>query len=72
MKIEFSRSIFEKHFNIKFHKHLSSGGPVVPHRQTDMTKLIVAFPNFANATLKGSEVNDCEDFQIVIWFCLAK
>jgi len=53
MKLEFSRQIFKKSSNIKFHKNPSSGGRVVPcgrtDGQTDMTKLIVAFRNFANA-----------------------
>jgi hypothetical protein len=35
--------------NIKFHKNPSSGSQVVPWGRTDMTKLIVAFLNFANA-----------------------
>jgi hypothetical protein len=56
MKIDFSGQIFEKYWNIKFHENPSSGSRVFPckqtHRQTDektdMTKLIVAFRNFAN------------------------
>jgi hypothetical protein len=43
---------FQKIPNITFHKNLSSGGRVVPCGRTDMTKLIVAFRNFANATEK--------------------
>jgi hypothetical protein len=57
MKLKFSRRIFEKYSNIKFHKNPSSGSRVVSfgHRgertdgRTDMTKLTVAFCNFANA-----------------------
>jgi len=54
MQLEFSQQIFEKSSNIKFHENPSSGSPVVPYGQrtdgrTDMTKLIVAFQNFANA-----------------------
>jgi len=61
MKIEFSQQIFEKYSYIKFHKNASSGSRVVPfgridgrtdrreERQTDITKLIVAFRNFVNA-----------------------
>jgi len=53
MKLEFSRQIFEKSSNIKFHENLSSGSRVVPcgrtDRRTDMAKLIVAFRNFAKA-----------------------
>jgi hypothetical protein len=56
IKLEFSRQIFEKYSNIKFHKNSSSGRRVVPcrtDRRTDMTMLIVDFRNFAN-TLKNS------------------
>ena len=57
MKIQFSRQILEKYSDIKFHENLFSGSRVVPcgqtdrqtDRQTDMTKLTVAFGNFANA-----------------------
>jgi hypothetical protein len=52
-KLEFSRHIFEKHLNIKFHKNPSSGSRVVPcgraGGQTDTKKLTVAFRNVANA-----------------------
>ena len=33
----------------QFHESWSNGSQVVPCEQTDMTKLIVAFRNFANA-----------------------
>jgi hypothetical protein len=49
MKLEFSRQIFEKSWNIKFHQNPSSGSRVVACGQTYMTKLIVAFRNLANA-----------------------
>ena len=49
MKFEFSRQIFEKVLNTKFYQNPSSGCLVVPCGQTDMTELIVAFRNFANA-----------------------
>jgi hypothetical protein len=49
MKFEFSRQIFEKVSNIKFNQNPSSGSRVVPCGETDMTKLIVAFRNAANA-----------------------
>ena len=53
MKLEFSRQIFEKSSDIKFDENPSSGSRVVPCGQTDgrtdMTKLIVAFRNSANA-----------------------
>jgi hypothetical protein len=38
-----------QHSNTKFHENSSRGTRVVPCRQTDMTKLTVAFSNFANA-----------------------
>jgi len=44
--LEFSVQIFEKSSDINFNKSPSSGRLVVP-RRTDMTKLIVAFSNFA-------------------------
>jgi len=52
MKLEFSRQIFEKSPNIKFHENSSSVSRVVSmwsDGRTDMTKLIVAFRNFAKA-----------------------
>jgi hypothetical protein len=50
MTSEFSRQIFQKKVsNIKFHQNPSSGSRVVPRGQTNKTKLIVAFRNFANA-----------------------
>ena len=57
MKLELSQQSFEKRSNIKFHQNPSHGSRGVPcghtNRQkdgrTDMTKLIVAFRNFANA-----------------------
>jgi len=53
MKILFSRRIFEKYSNIKFHENPSSGNGVVLHGQTDgwtdMKKLIVTLRNIANA-----------------------
>ena len=58
MKLEFSRQIFTKYSDIKFHENPSCGSQVVPRRQmdgqTDM-KLVVVFDNFANAP-KGDDV----------------
>jgi hypothetical protein len=52
VKLEFSRQIFEKYSNVEFHENLSSGSRVVPCGQTDMTKLIVAFCDFAKRSPK--------------------
>jgi len=35
MKLEFSRQIFEKSSNIKFHEKPSSGNRVIPYGRTD-------------------------------------
>jgi len=52
MKLEFSRQIFEKYTNIKFHENLPNGSRIFPcgwtGGHTDITKLIVAFRNIAN------------------------
>jgi hypothetical protein len=62
MKLEFSRRIFEEFSNMKFHENPSAGADCSMRpdgemdgrtdRQTDMTKLIVAFRNFAKAPNK--------------------
>ena len=56
MKLQFSQQIFKKYSNIKFHKNPSSGSRFVwrgwTDRQTDMTKLTIAFCNFANRSKK--------------------
>ena len=52
MKLEFSQQILEKCSNIKCHENLSKGSRVDPCRRTLMTKLAVAFRNFANAPKK--------------------
>jgi len=61
MRPEFSRQIFEKYSNVKFHADPFSGSRVVPcggadgptnrgtDGQKDMTMLIIAFGNFVNA-----------------------
>ena len=57
MKVEIYQQSFEKYSSTKFNKNPSSGSRVVPcgqtdgrrDKQTDMTKLIVAFRSFANA-----------------------
>ena len=63
MKLEFSRQIFEKSSNIKFHENPPSGSRFVPCGQTqdgrtDMTKLIVVFCSFANAPNKTIQCNN--------------
>ena len=58
MKFEFSRQIFEKYSNIKFHENPSSGSRVVPcgptDGRTDTAMLVVVFRNFANASKKAT------------------
>jgi len=53
MKLDFFQHTLEKFLNIKFHETPFSGSRVVPcgrtDIRTDLTKLIVAFRNFANA-----------------------
>ena len=52
MELQFSGQFFEEHWNIKFHENPSSGGRVVPlgnGGRTDITMLVFAFRNFANA-----------------------
>ena len=51
IKLTSSRKIFEKSLGIKFHENSSCGNRVLPREQTNMTKLIVAFLNFANMLL---------------------
>ena len=46
MGLEFSRQLFEKYSDVKFHEYPSSGSPNCSLR-TDTTNLIVAFRNFA-------------------------
>jgi len=53
MKLEFSLQLFDSYSNIKFNDIPCSGVRVVTYgrtdRQTDITKLTVAFRNFAKA-----------------------
>jgi hypothetical protein len=61
MELELYRPILEKYSNIKFHENLSSGNGVVPWRQRDVPKLMVAFSNFANAPKNDDDDDDEED-----------
>jgi hypothetical protein len=62
MKTEFSRQTFEENSNIKFHQNPFSGNRVIPcgltDGQTDMTKLIVPFRDFANAPKNNKMENN--------------
>jgi hypothetical protein len=58
VRFEFSRQIFEKYSNIKFHENPSSWSRAVPRGRTDTTKQITAFRNFANAPKKTYVVQD--------------
>jgi len=62
MNLEFYQEIFEKYQNIKFHDHPSSGSRAVPEGQTDITKLILALRNYANAPKNescGNRMSGC-------------
>jgi hypothetical protein len=56
MKLEFSRHVFEKYSNIKFRENPSSVNRIVQcgrtDRETDMTKLIMAFRNLTRRLTK--------------------
>jgi hypothetical protein len=47
---------FEKFSNIKFHENPPTGTAVVPCERIDITKLIVAVRNFANAPKNLSQL----------------
>jgi len=57
VKLEFSRLIFEKYSNINVHENPSNGSRVVSYGRTDITGLILAFRNFANAP-KNCPIHD--------------
>jgi hypothetical protein len=58
IKPEFSRDFRKNIQKIKFHTNTSSGSPAVPWGRadgpTDVSKLTVAYPNFANANKNES------------------
>jgi hypothetical protein len=64
MNIEFSVKIFEKYLNVKFQENTPKGSRFVlcgrkdegMERRTDMTKLTVAFRNFAKAPENEAKV----------------
>jgi hypothetical protein len=58
MKLKFSRQIFEKYSNIKFHENPSSWGRVIPCGRTEMTKAISRFSKFYESALKMGGVKD--------------
>ena len=58
VKLEFPRQIFQRYSNVKRHEYPSSGSRIVPcGRQTDTTKLIIPFRNFANPPKNGTSVS---------------
>jgi hypothetical protein len=52
MKVEFSQNIFKQFPNTMFHENTSIGGRVFPCGWMDVTKLIVAVCNVAQAHQK--------------------
>jgi len=68
MKLEFSRKIFEKYSNIKFHENRPVAAELFNadrrmDKQIDMAKLIVAIRNFANVpkTTMNAEYGKTDD-----------
>jgi len=57
MKLELSAQIFRNYSNIKFHENPPVGSRIVPCGRTDMTDLIAAFRNFANASQNNTKTN---------------
>jgi len=56
-KLEISGLVFEKYSNIKFHENASKVSRVVRRTDADMTKLRVAFRNFAMAPKEDCPLN---------------
>jgi len=67
----FTRQIFEKYSHLHFHENPSNGSRVVrcrrTERQTDRTKLIVTFHNFANAPTKHT-LSVCRSWYRASWY----
>jgi hypothetical protein len=59
---------FRKNSNVKFHQNPLSAIRVVPCGQTDMTKLIVAFRNFANVpkNVTALHYSDCSRQKVFV------
>ena len=70
MRLELSRQIFETFLNIKFRGNPSSGSLVFPcgrrDEQGDMTKLIVAFRDFARAPKKTENSSFDEPYLLAV------
>jgi hypothetical protein len=62
IKIQFSWCVFEKYSNIILHENPSSSSRVVLSVGTDITKLIAAYCNFANAPKNDSTLKVCLDY----------
>jgi len=58
MKLKFSRQLFEKYIDVKFHENPYSGRPVLCGRiiQTDLKKLMVAFRTFAKTSKRNPKM----------------
>jgi len=71
MKFEFFKQILEKSPNFKFHENPYSGSRDVPcvwrDGWTDMTKLIVAFHNFANTPKNCTDANKITTDPLLYW-----
>jgi hypothetical protein len=63
MKLGFSRQSSKKSSNIKFHQNLSIGSRVGPYGQTDVSDLIVALRNFANASKNRTQKGGVKNLQ---------
>jgi len=61
--------IFEKYSNVRFHDNPSSGSRIVPggrtDGQTDMTKLVITFRNFAIAPNETLEMMNITPFSML-------
>jgi len=69
-ELEFCRQIFEKYSTIKFHQNSSLGAELFHvDGRTDMTKVIVAFRNFANASENNHDTGrNCGKWSVYKYF----